>query len=130
MDKSRVLYAMNAYLMREFSERTISGLRKHSLFKLILPAFKSFLEINLDKEIEKHREVITIASEALKQGRTPSGADTERLLKKSSEIDQAFLHKAAALSSAIDIHYREINPIRRRRIEYLIDTNYRILGEN
>ena len=119
---------MNAYMMREFSERTISGLRKHNLFKLILPPFKSFLEINLDKEVDKHREIITLANAALIQGRSPADADTELLLQKSLEIDQAFLHKAAALSSAIDIHYSEINPIRRRRIEYLLDANYKVLA--
>lgn len=127
MDKSRILCAMNAFMMREFSQRTITGLKGHKLFRFILPPFKSFLEINLDKEIDKQREIIFCAMEAMKLGQPPADTYTNKLLQKARQIDQAFLHKAAAISSAIDIQYHEIDQIRQRRIEHLIAAIFQIL---
>lgn len=118
---------MNAYMMREFSHRTVAGLREYKLFRIILPPFKSFLEVNLDKEIDKHREIINCAMEAAAAGHPPGTAYIERLLQRAREIDRVFLQKAQAFSSAIDIHYHEIDPIRKRRFEYLLEANYRIL---
>ena len=118
---------MNAYMMREFSQRTIDGLKEYKLFRIILPPFKSFLEVNLDKEIDKHREVINYAMEAVVEGHPPGTVYIERLLQRAREIDRIFLQKAQMFSSAIDIHYHEIDPIRQRRFEYLLEANYRIL---
>lgn len=114
-------------MMREFSQRTVTGLSEYKLFRLLLPPFKSFLEFNLDKEIDKHGEVVKCALEAVKQGQPPDDLYTDRLLQRAREIDQAFLQKANMFSSALDIHYHEINPIRQRRFEYLLEVNYLVL---
>ena len=127
MDKSRLLCVMYAYMMREFSQRTIAGLKECKLFKLLLPPFKSFLEINLDKEIEKHQEVIACAVAAVQRGQTPGHVSIEQLLRRAREIDQAFLRKAHSLSSALDIHYQEIDQVRLRRIELVITAAYQLL---
>lgn len=129
MDKSRILFAMNAFMMREFSQRTVIGLKEYKLFKFLLPPFKSFLEINLDKEIDKQREIILCAMEAMKLDRPPADIYTHQLLQKARQIDQIFLHKASSISSAIDIPYHEIDQIRQRRIEHLIEAIYQILVE-
>jgi len=119
---------MNACMMREFSQRTVAGLHEYKLFRIILPPFKLFLEFNLDKEIDKHEEVVKCALEALSEGQPPDRNCTERLLLRAREIDQAFLQKAHMFSSAIDIHYHEIDPIRLRRFEYLLNANYQVLS--
>ena len=114
--------------MREFSQRTVAGLHEYKLFRILLPPFKLFLEFNLDKEIDKHEEVVKCALQALNEGRIPDNHTTEQLLQRAREIDHAFLQKAQMFSSAIDIHYHEIDPIRQRRFEYLLNANYRVLS--
>ena len=127
MDKTRILSDMNACMMRDFSQRTVSGLNEYKLFRLLLPPFKSFLEFNLDKEINKHEEVVKCAVDAVTRGQAPDKLYTEQLLQKAREIDQTFLQKANMLSTALDIHYHEIDPIRQRRFEYLLNANYQVL---
>ena len=69
---------MNAYMMREFSQRTVAGLKEYKLFRIILPPFKSFLEVNLDKEIDKHQEIINCAMEAIAEGHPPGAVYIDR----------------------------------------------------
>jgi hypothetical protein len=118
---------MNAYMLREFSRRTVAGLKRYALFKLLLPPFKTFLDINLDKELDKHREVIAVARAAARSGTPPGPAETEQLLQRARAIDQEFLRKAQSVSAALDIRYPEIDPIRRRRFELVSTAAYQIL---
>ena len=119
MDKVRVLSAMSGAMMQEFSTRTAARLADYTLFKLLLPAFRTFLDINVRKEIEKDRLVIACAA------RPPDGeppeANVARLLQQAREIDQKFLRQAAVFPVSIHIEYRDIEQIRRRRIERLIE---------
>ena len=115
-------------MMREFSNRTATGLKEYKLFKLILPPFKSFLQINLDKEIDKHQEVIACAMTAVHAGQAPDHTDTDRLLRRAREIDQGFLQKAHSLSAAINIDYPAIDRVRQRRIELVIAAAYQVLA--
>lgn len=119
---------MYAYMMREFSQQTIDGLKTYKVFKLLLPPFKSFLEINLEKEIDKNRTVVACAVAAVQRGQPPDHTFTEQLLRQSRDIDQAFLQKAQSLSSAIQINYPEIDRVRQRRIELVIGAAYQVLA--
>ncbi len=116
-------------MMREFSQRTIDRLSRNRLFKLLLPTFKSFLTININKEIEKNRYAIYQSAEVLKNGRRPDDSDTKLLLKKAREIDEEFLRKANSLSSAINIQYDAIEQVRKKRIERLLQSSYQILNK-
>jgi len=116
-------------MMREFSQRTIDRLGRNKLFKLLLPTFQSFLTININKEIEKNRFAIYQSADALKNGLQPDDTDTQLLLKKAREIDEEFLRKANSLSSAIDIRYQDIERVRRKRIERLLQSSYQILNK-
>ena len=49
-------------MMEAFSQRTVEGLKGYTLFRLALPAFQSFLDINVGKEVEKDRVVISRAA--------------------------------------------------------------------
>lgn len=114
--------------MLAFSQRAAAGLARHSLFGLLLPAFQSFLDINVRKEVEKDRRVLAAAAAALKAGRTPDATDAQRLLHEARDIDQAFLREAAIYPVAINIHYSDIEPTRLKRIEHLLDLGYRLLA--
>jgi len=129
VNKTRILCAMSDFMMREFSQRTIDKLSQNRLFKLLLPTFESFLLININKEIEKNRYAICQSADALKNGRQPDDMDTQFLLKKAREIDEEFLQKANSLSSAINIQYQDIERVRRKRIEHLLQSSYRILNK-
>lgn len=128
MDRLGVLCAMDRQMMQAFSQRTAAGLARHSLFGLLLPAFQSFLDINVRKEIEKDRRILATAAAALKAGRTPDATDAQRLLREARDIDQAFLRQAAIFPVAINIHYGDIEPTRLKRIERLLDLSYRLLA--
>ena len=114
-------------MMKEFSTRTIEGLRRHKIFKLILPAFTSFLEINVNKEVEKDKQIILCAFELKTQGRPPTDEDTAGLLQKSREIDRKFLQDISTLAASIDIRYEVIEQYRSRRIRKILEEVYRVL---
>jgi len=129
VNRVRLLCALNAHMMGAFSQRTADGLKDYTLFRLLLPAFQSFLDINVRKEVEKDRRVIASAAAARKAGRAPDRTDTERLLKEARAIDAAFLRQAALFPIAIDIPYRDIEPTRQRRIELLLEAAWRLFGQ-
>lgn len=129
MDKVRVLCAMSGAMMQEFSTRTATRLGDHTLFRLLLPAFRAFLDINVRKEIEKDRLVILHAAAARRAGGAPQEADIQRLLQQAREIDQRFLQQAAVFPVSIHIEYRDIEEFRRRRIERLLELAGRLLAQ-
>jgi hypothetical protein len=119
---------MDAAMMREFSARTIRRLEDHSLFRLLLPVFRSFFEINVHKEIDKDRLAILHAATMQRAGGTPGPADVETLLQQAREIDQRFLRDAAVFPVNIRIEYRDIEQFRRRRIEMLLAAAHAIFS--
>ena len=129
MDKARVLCAMSGAMMQEFSTRTAAGLADYTLFRLLLPAFRAFLDINVRKEIEKDRLVILHAAAAQRAGSAPQEADIQQLLQQAREIDQQFLQQAAVFPVSIHIEYRDIEEFRRRRIERLLELAGRLLAQ-
>jgi hypothetical protein len=116
-------------MMQEFSTRTAARLGDYTLFKLLLPAFRAFLDINVKKEIEKDCLVILRAADAQRAGSAPQEADIQRLLQQAREIDQKFLQQAAVFPVNIHIEYRDIEEFRRRRIERLLELAGRLLAQ-
>ena len=129
MDKVRVLCAMSGAMMQEFSTRTAARLGDYTLFRLLLPAFRAFLDINVRKEIEKDRLVILHAAAAQRAGSAPQEADIQRLLQQAREIDRQFLQQATVFPVSIHIEYRDIEQFRRRRIERLLELAGRLLAQ-
>ena len=120
---------MNRYMLQAFSRRTVEGLKSHTLFRLALPPFQSFLDINLSKEVEKDRSVIARAFE-LHQSTTQPGPDqVAALLQEARKIDQTFLRKATVFPIDIQIQYQDIEQYRQQRIELLLQTSYRIFNQ-
>lgn len=118
---------MSAYTMNEFSERTVARLKRNKIFKLLLPAFTSFLNINVNKEIEKDRQVILRARDLRTEGRYPGDDDTDYLLDKAREIDRKFLQDISTLASSIVIHYDEIEQYRKQRIKKMLVLVYEVM---
>lgn len=119
---------MDRAMMQAFSRRTAEALARHTLFGLLLPAFQSFLDINVRKEIEKDRRVIAAAATALRAGRAPDAADVTRLLTEARDVDQAFLREATPFPLNLRIRYEDIEPARRQRIERLLALAHRLLA--
>ena len=128
MDKVRLLCAMNGEMMRRFGARTAGRLENYTLFKLLLPPFQKFLDINVTKEIEKDRHVIERAAAAQRAGRTPFEIDINEILHEAREIDRAFLEQVAVFPVNIRIQYQDIEPTRRRRIERQLTAVHRLLS--
>jgi len=127
MNRVNVLCAMDRVMMETFSQRTVEGLKGHTLFRLALPPFQSFLNINVGKEVEKDRRVIAQAARVQQSGITPVHVAT--LLQEAREIDQSFLRKAAVFPIDIQIQYQDIEHYRQQRIELLLQASYRILSQ-
>lgn len=128
MDKAGVLCMMDRAMMEAFSRRTAEALARHTLFGLLLPAFQSFLNINVRKEIEKDRRVIAAAATALRADRAPDAADVTRLLTEARDVDQAFLREATPFPLNLRIRYEDVEPARRQRIERLLELSHRLLA--
>ncbi len=120
---------MNRVMMEAFSQRTVEGLKSYTLFRLALPPFQSFLDINVSKEVEKDRLVILQAASLHQSGTSPDSDHVTALLHQAREIDQTFVRKAAMFPIDIQIQYQDIEHYRQQRIELLLQTSYRILGQ-
>lgn len=128
MNRVETLCAMNRFMMESFSERTVQGLAQHTLFRLALPPFQSFLDINVSKEVEKDRRVITRAGQLHEAGTRPEAGHVSALLGEAREVDESFVRKAAVFPININIQYHDIEHYRRQRIELMLNTSHRLLG--
>ena len=129
MNKTNVLCRMNRFMMEAFSRQTIAELQQHTLFKLMLPVFNTFLQLNVSKEIEKDCQVIQRAAELYQSGHTPADDDVRELLQQSKTIDQTFLRDVSAFPIAIHIDYADIEKVRQQRIECLLRESHRIMTQ-
>ena len=120
---------MNRAMMEAFSQRTVEGLKGYTLFRLALPPFQSFLDINVGKEVEKDRMVIVQADRLQKSGTTPGPGHVVILLQEARKIDQTFVRKAAPFPIDIQIRYQDIEHYRQQRMELLLKTSCRILTQ-
>lgn len=115
--------------MQRFSRNTVAELKTHTLFHLALPPLQSFLEINVNKEVEKDRRVITRAASLVDQGRQVEQTHSKALLQEFREVDREFIKQAAAFLINISIPYQDIEPCRRKRIELLLGLSHDILSQ-
>lgn len=129
MNKVNLICTMDRAVMESFSQRTVEGLKGYTLFRLALPPFQSFLDINVSKEVEKDRMVIVQAANMLQSGTKPDSDHVAALLQRAREIDQAFVRKATMFPIDIQIQYQDMEHYRRQRIELLLQTSYHIFSQ-
>jgi len=116
-------------MMEEFSKRTTENLNDYKLFNLMLPTFKSFLSVNLEKEVEKDSLVINFAASAEATGRPPDQSGIRQLLLKAREIDQVFVQKTSIFPITINIRYHDIERFRQQRIELQLNEAYQLFTQ-
>ncbi len=129
MNRVNILCTMSRVMMEAFSRRTVEDLKSYTLFRLALPPFQSFLNINVGKEVEKDRLVILQAAGLHESGTRPDSAHVAALLQQAREIDQTFVRKAAMFPIDIQIQYQDIERYRQQRTELLLQLSYRILTQ-
>ncbi len=129
MNKVDVLCHMNQSMMEAFSQQTITKLQEHTLFKLALPVFNSFLELNVRKEVDKDSRVIRCAAKLYQAGSTPTDQDVHELLRRAKEIDQTFLQNISTLPITINLNYAQIEKVRQQRMQILLHESYRVFTE-
>jgi hypothetical protein len=129
MNRVDVLCDMSRFMMESFSQRTVDGLAQHTLFRLALPRFQSFLDINVGKEVEKDRRVITCAARLHETATTPGPEHVSMLLREARKVDEGFVRQAAVFPVDISIRYHEIEHYRQQRIEIMLVNSYRLLGK-
>jgi hypothetical protein len=129
MDKANLLCAMDRYMLEEFSRRTTQGLKQHTLFRLMLGPLRSFLEVNVQKEVEKDRHVILHAASLVQAEKFPTQQDTQHLLNLARDVDRAFLQQTEGLPLEITIDYRDIDPLRQQRIQILLTESHQLFRQ-
>lgn len=120
---------MNRQMMHAFSRRTAEGLATSMLFRRALPAFDSFLDLNVRKEVDKDRLAISAAGTARRAGGSPGDVDIGELLESARAIDEVFLRRATWFPISINLRYEDLEPIRRSRIELLVTAAYRVIAQ-
>ena len=129
MDKVSLLCAMDRHMLEEFSRRTTQRLKQHTLFRLMLGPLQSFLEINVNKEVEKDRQVILHAASLVQDEKFPTQQDVQHLLSLARDIDRVFLQQAAIFPANIAIDYQDIDPLRQQRIQCLLNESHQLLRQ-
>ena len=86
MNRVKVLCAMNRTMLKAFSQHTVEGLKSHTLFRLALPPFQSFLDINVDKEVKKDRSIIALASSLVQSKSSPGPDHVSTLLQEARRM--------------------------------------------
>jgi hypothetical protein len=127
MNRARALAALNGRMLQALSRRTTDRLRAALPLRVALPHVEPFLALNVDKEIRKDALVFACAAEALAAGcPLPAGA-TSRLLEETKRIDHDFLSRIGRFPVRIAVPYEHVLPLRRRRIDLMLEGSYRVL---
>lgn len=127
MDRVRVLAELDRRILEAYSRRTTQALRAALPLRLALPHLEPLLARNVEKEVRKDALALRCAGEAYAAGARAGPDAVARLLEQGREIDAEFLARAAGFPVGIVLRYDEILPLRRQRIERLLDAAGRIL---
>ena len=127
MDRITALAVLNGKILAAYSARTITALRDALPLRLALPHLEPVLVLNLEKEIRKDALVIRHAGAAHAAGAPPDRAAIQRLFVETQAIDQDFIARVNNFPVRVVIRYGEIEPLRTRRIQCLVDATCRTL---
>ena len=127
MDRVRVLAGLDRRILEAYSRRTTQALRAALPLRLALPHLETLLARNVEKEVRKDALALRCAGEALAAGARAGPEAVTWLLERGRQIDAEFLARAGRFPVGIVVRYEEILPLRRQRIEQLLDAAGRIL---
>lgn len=126
MDRAAALAALNGKVLVAYSTRTLEALRASAALRVALPHIEPMLSLNVAKEVRKDALVIQAAAMAAARGEPPPRAKVSELFARTCMIDEDFLVRTDALPVRVVIRYEEIEPVRTKRIRYILDAAYRI----
>ena len=127
MDKVDILCNKDEAVLRDFSRCCIGKLNGHVSFKLIRTPIHHFMDDNVLKEIRKDRIIIEYAASAFDVGQDVSAVDLDALFGKTKEVDKEFIDKISLLPLSLDVHYKEIKAIRKKRMAVMVQAVYDLL---
>jgi hypothetical protein len=127
MDRVRVLEELDRRILEAYSRRTTHALRAALPLRLALPHLEPMLARNVEKEVRKDALALRRAGEAFAAGEQAGPDAVAQLLAQGREIDDEFLARARRLPVGIVVRYEEILPLRRQRVERLLDAARTIL---
>jgi hypothetical protein len=126
MDRAHALAALNGKILAAYSARTIQALRASAPLRVALPYIEPVLALNVGKEIRKDALVIEHAATAAANGGPPPRGNVSELFARTRAIDEDFVARTGGLPVRVVIRYEDIEPVRTRRIRYILDAAYRI----
>jgi hypothetical protein len=126
MDRAAALASLNGKILTAYSAHTVEALRAAAPLRVALPYIEPMLALNVAKEIRKDALVIRHAAIAAARGEPPPRSKVAELFDETRTIDEDFMARTDGLPVRIVIRYDEIEPLRTKRIRYILDAAYRI----
>lgn len=123
-----MLCSRDSQVLHEFSRRCMDILKERSLLGMPLPFLRTYLQANIQKEIDKDRLIIEFAAARHGEGRACCDFDVEEMFEMTKQVDRSFLRKVAVPSLSIQVRYDEIAAIRKARIDCIARTVHDLLA--
>lgn len=114
--------------MLEFSRLCLGQLSNHLPLKIFLSLFQHFLDANVLKEIEKDQMIIAHAAAGFAKGEDSAEVDVNDIFEMTKKVDEKFVKKLGTPLLSLRIRYDDFAEIRKRRIGFLQDAVFRLLG--
>ncbi len=119
--KLKALSDEYSLLMHTFSKKTIEALKSQPFFNILFPAVSRFLDENVEKEIKKDVLTIRLVFNAYELEKKVSEKEFDEIFEKTKKIDEEFLRKTKSLPLSLNISYKDIADIRKKRIKFLAE---------
>jgi hypothetical protein len=117
MDKVSILCDKDSRILHDFCTRCMDVRKGRSFLALPLPFVRTYMNANVEKEIEKDRMVIEYAASRFAEGKSCCDHEIGELFEMTKQVDKAFLRKVTVPSLSIAIRYEDIAGIRKARID-------------
>lgn len=117
MNKVALLCAKDSLILRDFSKRSMDRLKDRSFVCMPLPFFRTYMNANVAKEVDKDRLIIEYAAARYHEGRACCDYDIEEMFNATKQVDKVFLRKVTIPSLSVKVRYEDIEAIRKARID-------------
>ncbi len=119
MNKTSILCSRDSDILHDFSKRCVDRLLDRSVAGMPLPFVRTYMNANVEKEVNKDCMIIEHAVSRHHEGSECCDYDIEELFDMTKRVDKAFLRKVTIPSLSVKIRYEDIAAIRKARIDLL-----------